>query len=154
MRTRLERRVDVAAPADLVWGFVTDWPRQGDWIPLTRVERIDAADHVGGRFRAWSGVGRVGFWDPMTITAWERTPDGGGRCEVLHRGAVVQGEGEFAVLARGPGASTFVWAELLVVPGGRVGAFAYRLARPVVERLLDRALDRLRELAEAARRTA
>jgi len=74
VRTRLQREVDIAAPAEAVWDFVTDWPRQGDWIPATRVERVDAADGVGGRFRAWSGLGRVGFWDPMTITAWERTP--------------------------------------------------------------------------------
>ncbi len=60
---------------------------------------------LGGRFRAWTGLGAVGFWDPMTITAWERGPDGGGRCEVLHSGAVVKGEGEFAVVARGPAAS-------------------------------------------------
>jgi len=78
VRTRLQREVDVAAPAEAVWDFVTDWPRQGDWIPKTRVERVDAADGLGGRFRAWSGLGRVGFWDPMTITAWERTQDGGG----------------------------------------------------------------------------
>jgi len=149
VRVRLQREVDVAAPPTLVWDVVTDWPRQGEWIPLTRVERLDAADRLGGRFRAWSGVGPVGFWDPMTITAWERTPGGGGRCEVLHRGAVVKGEGEFTVLALGENASRFVWAEMVVVPGGRLGAVGFRLARPVVERIIDRGLRRVRDLVEA-----
>ena len=148
MRTRLQREVDIAAPAEAVWDFVTDWPRQGDWIPATRVERVDAADGVGGRFRAWSGLGRVGFWDPMTITAWERTPDGGGRCEELHLGRVVKGEGEFGVVALDAGRARFVWAELLVVPGGRVGAAGWRAARPVVERLIDRGLRQVRDQVE------
>lgn len=155
MRVRIERTVDVAAPAEQVWDYVTDWPRQEEWIPQTRVENLDEARGLGGRFRAWSGVGRVGFWDPMVITAWERGADGGGRCEVLHRGKVVKGEGEFVVLARGDRASTFVWAEVVVIPLGSVGAALWRLVRPVVDRLIDRGLASMRDLVEdgsAARR--
>ena len=148
MRTRLERRVDVEVPAPVLWDYVTDWPRQGEWVPKTRVERVDDADGLGGRFRAWSGLGRVGFWDPMTITAWERSEDGGGRCEVLHLGPVVRGEGEFAVLARGEQASRFVWAEVVDIPLGALGAAGWRATRPVVERVLDRGLDRMRQLVE------
>lgn len=148
MRTRLERQQDVDVPAADLWDYVTNWPRQAEWVPLTRVEKVDAADGVGGRFRAWTGIGPVGFWDPMTITAWDRTPDGGGRCEVLHRGTVVKGEGEFTVVALGPGRSRFVWAEVVRVPGGAAGAVAWRAARPVVERILDRALDTMRDRLE------
>ncbi len=149
VRTRIERVVDIEAPASAVWDYVTDWPRQEEWIPQTRVENVDEARGLGGRFRAWSGLGRVGFWDPMTITAWERTPDGGGRCEVLHRGAVVKGEGEFVVLACGEHASRFVWAEVVVVPLGSVGAAGWRAVRPLVERLIDRGLASMRLLVEA-----
>ena len=148
MRVRLQRWVDVEASAPVVWDYVTDWPRQEEWVPLTRVERVDAAADVGGRFRAWTGLGRVGFWDPMTITAWERDSDGGGRCEVLHLGTVVKGEGEFAVVARGRRASRFVWAEVVDVPLGAVGAVGWRVARPLVEWVLDRGLDRMRALVE------
>ncbi len=122
MRTRIERVVDIDAPADQVWDYVTDWPRQEEWIPQTRVENVDDANGLGGRFRAWSGLGPIGFWDPMTITAWERTADGGGRCEVLHRGAVVKGEGEFVVVARHEGSCRFVWAEVVVVRLGHRAA--------------------------------
>ena len=86
-------RVD--APARVVWDYVTDWPRQGEWIPLTRVEAIPPgapARAVGERIRAWTGVGPVGFWDTMTITAWQQEGDGSARCEVLHTGRVVRGE--------------------------------------------------------------
>lgn len=155
MRTRLERTVDIDVPADEVWQHVTDWPRQDEWIPQTRVENVDDARSLGGRFRAWSGIGPVGFWDPMTITAWQRSDDGGGRCEVLHRGAVVKGEGEFSVVARGEHASTFVWAEVVVIPFGALGAAGFRVVRPVVEWLLDKGLGTLRgqvERESAARR--
>ena len=167
MRTRLQCEVDVAAPADEVWRYVTDWPRQGEWIPATRVENLDDADALGGRFRAWTGLGRppwggtrglsprgFGFWDPMTITAWERDPAGGGRCEVLHTGRVVKGEGEFTVVALDETHSRFVWAELLVVPAGRAGALGWRAARPVVERLLDLALRGMRDRVEQESRAA
>jgi len=148
VRTRIQREVEVAAPADAVWDYVTDWPRQAEWVPHTRVENVDEAAGLGGRFRAWTGVGQIGFWDPMTITAWERSGDGGGRCMVLHLGTVVKGEGEFAVVARGPQASRFVWAEVVDVPLGAVGAAGWRVARPVLERVLDRGLDRMRRLVE------
>ena len=74
---------------------------------------------------------------------------------MLHRGAVVKGEGEFAVRARGEHASTFVWAEVVVIPFGVVGAAGFRVVRPVVEWLLDKGLATLRgqvERESAARR--
>ena len=163
MRARLERRVDCEAPAAVVWDYVTDWPRQGEWVPMTRVERVDppggqdgpsGPDGLGGRIRAWTGLGPLGFWDPMTITAWERDDGGGGRCEVLHRGRVVRGEAAFSVLARGPDACSFVWSEMLVLPGGRLGALGFRLARPVLERLLDGALRAMRLRVETRPRAA
>ena len=148
MRVLIQREVDVPVPAATLWSFVTDWPRQGEWVPLTRVERVDPGDpatDVGGRIRAWSGIGPVGFWDYMTITAWETAEDGSGRCEVLHTGAVVKGEGEFVVVATGPATSTFVWKEMAVLPLGRLGALGWRLVGPVVERLLDRGLAGMRD---------
>ena len=95
------------------------------------------------------GSGPVGFWDPMTITAWERSGDGGGRCEVLHLGTVVKGEGEFAVRgARRAGEPVRVGRGGRRTPRVGVGAAGWRVARPVVERVLDRGLDRMRRLVE------
>ena len=36
-----------------------------------------------------------------------------------------------------------------MVPGGRLGAAGWHAAAPVVGRLIDRALDRMREIVEA-----
>ena len=154
MRARLSRAVVVAAPAARVWDYVTDWPAQGEWIPLTRVERLDRADGLGGRLRAWTGVGPLGFWDPMTITRWVRTDGGGGVCEVLHTGSVVRGEGEFAVVALGGSRSRFVWSEVVDVPAGRLGAVGWVLVRPVMERMVDRALRAMRRHVEDPARAA
>lgn len=153
MKVLIRRVVDVDVPASVLWATVTDWERQSGWVPFTRVEPAepgDPAHRLGGRIRAWTGLGPVGFWDHMTITAWEVHADGGGRCEVLHTGQVVKGEGEFAVEALGPGRSRFVWKEMAVLPLGRLGALGWRLARPVAERFIDLGLDRMRRQVEAS----
>ena len=153
MRARIRLEVDVRVPADRLWAYVTDWPRQGEWVPHTRVELVDPDDPataVGGRIRAWSGLGPIGFWDTMTITAWEDRPGGGGRCEVLHTGSVVRGEGEFEVVGTAPDRSRFLWSEMAVLPFGRIGALGWVLARPVVERLIGRGLRTMRDRVEAS----
>jgi hypothetical protein len=144
MRIRIERDVVVPAPAAPVWDYVTDWRRQSEWVPFTRVEVVDEpVDAVGGRIRAWTGIGRVGFWDPMTISRFERSADGSGHCEVLHTGRVVRGEGEFRVVAEGPDRCRFVWVEVVRLPFGRLGGIGWRLVRPLVERGIDRGLRRM-----------
>jgi len=153
VRTRLDLEIAIAAPAAVVWDYVTDWPRQGEWMPFTRVEHVREAPGLGGRFRAWTGIGPVGFWDPITVTAWERTPDGGGRCEILHLGTVVKGEGEFVVVAVDEHSTRFVWAEMLVVPFGRAGALGWRFARPVVAWFFTLALRRMRRRVERIARS-
>ncbi len=154
MRALVRSEVSVSAPAGLVWDYVTDWPRQGEWIPFTRVEVVPEtgrsvdAHALGGRIRAWTGIGPLGFWDTMTITAWEREPDGSARCEVLHTGAVVRGDGEFAVVAHGTDACVFVWWERLDIPGGLLGSVFWRLGGWTMRRGVDRALRRLAQRAE------
>jgi len=149
MQALVRLDVEVAAPARVVWDYVTDWSRQGEWIPLTRVEPVGDADGVGGRVRAWTGLGPVGFWDTMTVTAWEESADGSARCEVLHTGAVVRGEGAFAVRARDPDRCTFFWWERLAVPGGPLGAAGWVVAGPVAHRAIGFSLRRMAARVEA-----
>jgi uncharacterized membrane protein len=151
VRAVVRAGVCVAAPAGLVWDYVTDWPRQSEWIPLTRVEVTPGegrARHVGGRFRAWTGVGPLGFWDPLTVTAWEEHTDGSGRCEMLHTGAVVRGEGEIRVVADGAHACTVHLWESLEVPGGPVGALVWRFVHRLVKLAAGRVLRRMARRAE------
>ena len=153
MRPVVRSQVDVAAPAQVVWDYVTDWPRQAEWIPFTRVEAVDGARGVGGRIRGWTGLGPVGFWDDMTITAWDEPGSGRARCEMLHTGRLVRGEAGFEVDGRGPGACTFTWWEHLVIPGGPVGAVLWRLSGWAMQRGLDVALRRMAGRVESRRTT-
>jgi hypothetical protein len=149
MAALVRAEVEVAAPARLVWEYVTDWPRQREWIPLTRVVRVDAADGVGGRYRAWTGIGPVGFWDPITITAWEEHPDGAARCEIMHTGRVVRGDAEFSVVPTAPERCRVVLWEQLDIPGGPVGRLLWQVVGRFVDRGAERVLRRMARRAEA-----
>ena len=117
--------VDVDAPPEVVWAAVTDWSRQSEWMLGTTV-RATTAGGVGrgGGIEAFTGVGSLGFLDPMVITEWDPPR----RCVVRHTGRVVRGDGVFEVLALPQGRSRFVWSEILDLPLGRLG----RLGWPVV----------------------
>ncbi|MFD1150092.1 SRPBCC family protein [Saccharothrix hoggarensis] len=106
--TRLELRVDVAAPPATTWAALTDWERQGEWMLGTTV-RVTSGDGAseGSGLAAFTGVGRLGFTDTMRITAWEPPV----RCAVAHTGRLVRGTGEFVVVPRGDARSEFVWSE-------------------------------------------
>jgi hypothetical protein len=120
--------VDVAAPADEVWAAVTDWPGQGDWMLGTSVRGTVADGRgVGGGIEAFTGVGRLGFLDTMTITRWDPPY----RCEVEHHGRVVRGSAVFEVVHLDADHSRFVWAEWLTPPLGLVGVIGFALVRPL-----------------------
>ncbi|MGH3367387.1 MAG: SRPBCC family protein [Nocardioidaceae bacterium] len=133
----LREAVDIQASAQQVWSHVVDWPRQGEWIPLTQVWPVSEWGGVGARVEARTAVGRIGFTDTMTITAWDPPY----RCEVLHTGRVVRGDGGFVVTARGPDASRLEWWERLVLPLGALGGVAWRAAGPAYSLLVRRSLE-------------
>ena len=126
--TELVIPVDVAAPAATVWHTVTDWEAQGDWILGTRVtiQGPDDGRRLGARFSAFTGIGPLGFTDPMQVIEWDPPR----RCVVAHLGRVVQGDGVFEVQELGPERSRFLWSERLELPLGRVGALGWPLVRP------------------------
>jgi hypothetical protein len=136
--------VDVSAGQQQTWRAATDWARQGEWIPLTRV-RVTAGDgdRVGDRVVARTAVGPVGFDDPMEITAWQPPH----RCEVVHHGRVVRGTGVFTVAPSTVGGSRFVWTERLDLPLGRVGTAGFALVRPLAVMSLRAALRRFARFA-------
>jgi uncharacterized protein YndB with AHSA1/START domain len=60
MTTRLTVSVEIAAPVDVTWQIVTDWERQGEWMPLTSVQVVtDGSVGVGTRMLGLESVGRV-----------------------------------------------------------------------------------------------
>ncbi|MCX4587298.1 SRPBCC family protein [Streptomyces sp. NBC_01481] len=132
----------VALPAGEVWSRVTDWRGHATQVPLTAVRVVTPPPtRVGTRFVARSGVGRVGFDDPMEVVRWEPPASGRpGRCRLEKRGSVITGWAEIEVLPEGPGA-VVVWVEELRI------RFLPRLLDPLVARagrlVFGRALDGL-----------
>jgi polyketide cyclase/dehydrase/lipid transport protein len=132
--------VRVTAGPDRVWRLAVDWPRQREWIWATRVH---GGQGPGATVTGWTGIGPVGFTDPMVITAWEPPR----RCAVTHTGRVVRGTGLFEVVPDGTG-SHFRWTEHLILP---LPPAAARLAAPVIAPLARWALAAsLRRFAKLA----
>lgn len=134
---RFTASIDVAAPVQRVWDRITDWPAHGRWIALTTVRvTSDRPDGVGTTFVGRSGIGPIGFDDPMEIVEW--TPPVAGRpgaVRLRKHGRVVLGWAGVEVAA-GPGGGTRVrWTEdvqlapvWLTRPAGRLIEIGGRLA--------------------------
>jgi Polyketide cyclase / dehydrase and lipid transport len=146
-RTELLVPVEIAAPAAVVWEVVTDWERQGEWILGTRVTvpGPDDGRRLGARFSAFTGIGPVGFTDPMEVVEWDPPR----RCVVTHLGRVVRGDGVFEVTELGPERSQFLWSERLELPLGALGRLGWPLVRPAFRAGVAWSLRRLAGLCEA-----
>ncbi|MFJ5772879.1 SRPBCC family protein [Streptomyces sp. NPDC093094] len=137
----------VPLPLDEAWRRLTEWPRHGDVVPLTRVTTAPAPPTRRGTVVvARTGVGPLAFDDRMEVTVW-RPPadDGPGLCRLEKRGRVVRGWAEIEVLP-GPGGRTRVlWREELHVrflPGvldPLLGAAGRAVFGRAVNRLLRKA---------------
>ena len=135
---------DVNAPADQVWSVLVDWDRHGEWMLLTRASGGAA---VGEPIEAFTGIGRIGLLDRMTIVVWEPPH----RAVVRHTGRVVRGSGAFEVRELSPGRSQVVWSEWIELPLGAVGRAGWPLVRPLVRAGVSYSLRRLARCVEAGR---
>jgi len=141
-RREITVSVDVDAPVETVWGEVTDWESQGEWMLGTavKVTRGDGTS-VGSELAATTGVGPLGVTDTMEIVGWDPPH----RATVRHTGRVVRGSGVFTVLERrtddGREASTFVWSEQLDLPLGALGALGWPVVKPAFAWGVKRSLD-------------
>ncbi|MGR3931958.1 SRPBCC family protein [Streptomyces sp. BRA346] len=99
-------------PVDETWRRLTHWQRHGRYVPLSSVTlRSEGPTRVGSVVVAHTGMGRIGFEDPMEVVRWE--PPGEGRpglCRLEKRGSVVLGWAEIEVRADGE-RSRAVWRE-------------------------------------------
>jgi hypothetical protein len=141
MPTPLEiaARVTVAAEPAATWRAAVDWPRQREWIWATRVRGGHGA---GAEVTGRTGIGPIGFTDPMVITEWDPPR----RCVLKHTGRVVRGTGIFEVAPHGPG-SQFRWTEHLQLPvPPAVGRLAGLVITPVAEWALRSSLRRFARL--------
>lgn len=154
-RVQLPVPVEVDAPAGLVWDYVTDWERQGEWMLGTRVRVTGGDGGAGTTLRAVTGAGPLGVVDTMDVV--EFTPpegDAPGRAAVRHTGKVIRGEGFFEVVPLGPHRCRFTFTELVDLPLGTLGRLGWPLARPVVKAGFDVSLRRMAKRCAAAYRAA
>jgi uncharacterized protein YndB with AHSA1/START domain len=133
---------DVAAPAQQVWDVLTDWDVHDRWMLLTHAEGGRAE---GETVSAFTGVGRFGFLDTMTITLWDPPR----RAVVRHTGKVVRGSGAFEVEPLTPGRARVVWSEWVDLPLGRLGRLGWPVARPLLRAGVQLSLRRLARYVEA-----
>jgi len=117
------------APQD-AWDAVTHWPAHGGHVPLTTVHVTREAGGPGDEFVGRTGVGRVGFDDPMRVTRWQPpTAEAPGICEITKLGRVVTGGATIEVRASGDG-SAVRWMEQVEIGP----AWLTRLGGPVISR--------------------
>ncbi|MFE6281654.1 SRPBCC family protein [Streptomyces sp. NPDC057877] len=107
----LERTAPLPLPE--AWRRLTDWPRHGAVVPLTRVTVVTAPPtRTGTVFVARSGLGPLAFDDRMEVVEWRPpTETEPGRCRLEKRGRVVLGWAEIEVRPGPGGRSRVVWRE-------------------------------------------
>jgi polyketide cyclase/dehydrase/lipid transport protein len=142
--TTLSVSVDIDATVDRTWAVVTDWERQGEWMPMTEVKvSADIPMGIGAKISARSGIGAASIVDPMVVDVWLPPY----RCEVVHLGKVVTGRGVFTVESLPGDRSRFTWQEQLDSQGAR--RVIDRIGLPPTRAMVKVALQRLARLISA-----
>ena len=84
MSFRIEHRIGVAAPAEVIWGVITDFPRWGDWNPI--YPKVEARLAIGSPVAFELHLpkrpvrylqGKIVEWVPNTQLIWTLSLFGG-----------------------------------------------------------------------------
>lgn len=111
-------RASSPLPASECFDRLVDWDRHSSAIPLTRLQH-DGSARVGQRFVARTGIGRVGFDDPMEVELLRR-PEGDspgdlpGVVEVAKHGRVIGGRVRWTVAPTATGTEV-AWSQHLSI---------------------------------------
>ena len=96
-----------------VWEALADWESQGDWMLQTKVKvTSEVREGVGTSIAAFTGVGKLGVMDHMTVTSWNPPFV----CDVIHTGKIIKGTGRFELTALSQQSTRFDWSEEIVAP--------------------------------------
>ena len=146
MTTRIELDLDIDAPADRCWQYLSDLESHTQWM-----KDALAIDFLGDQRRGLGVVmackTRIGPFttnDQMQVVTW----DEGSRIGVEHRG-VVSGSGLFELLANGD-QTHLAWSEQLTFPwmlGGKAGE---AIAKPLMKLIWKGNLVRFARIVEGA----
>ncbi len=103
----------IEAPIHKVWAALADWESQSDWMLQTTVEvTSDIREGVGTSIAAFTGIGKLGIMDHMTVTSWNPPTV----CDVVHTGAIIKGTGRFELTAISENSTRFDWSEEILAP--------------------------------------
>lgn len=103
----------INAPIERVWAAIADWESQGDWMLQTRVEvTSEIREGVGTSIAAFTGVGKLGIMDHMSVTSWSPPFI----CDVIHTGPIIKGTGRFELTSLSPNSTRFDWSEEVLAP--------------------------------------
>jgi hypothetical protein len=103
----------INAPIQKVWDALADWESQSEWMLQTTVEvTSEIRSGVGTSIAAFTGIGKFGVMDYMTVTAWN-PPN---VCDVVHTGKIIKGTGRFELTAITPNTTRFDWSEEVLAP--------------------------------------
>jgi uncharacterized protein YndB with AHSA1/START domain len=141
--------ISIAASPDAVWRAVeriethTGWMRDAERITF----RSDHRAGVGAAFDCLTRVGPMHTTDRFVVTKWEP----GVVMGIEHRGAVT-GRGEFRLRPLAGGDATdFCWEERLTFPWWLGSLAGEQFGRPVLRRIWEGNLRRLKAEVEGAR---
>jgi len=103
----------IKAPIQKVWDSLANWEKQGDWMLQTKVwVTSQITEGVGTNISAFTGMGRLGFLDTMSVTSWQPPHT----CEVVHTGRIIKGTGRFHLREIDAKTTAFDWSEVVIAP--------------------------------------
>jgi carbon monoxide dehydrogenase subunit G len=131
-------------PPEVVWGLLTDWEHQGDWmLEASGFEVVGRQrEGVGVEARATIRIGGIRTRDTIRVSMWEPP-----RILVIEHVGWVKGTGEIQLVPVREG-TRMRWRETLFAPRmlGPVGVLGLRLFRPLLRRTFRRDVRVLRGL--------
>ena len=133
-------------PPEVVWGLLTDWEHQDEWMLEARDFRVlsERREGVGVEAEATVAVGGLTTRDIVRVVAWEP-----GRHLAIAHGGWVAGRGDIHLTRLGPNLTHVFWTERLSPPLGALGAVGLSAFRPLLRRTFARDLRVLRGLVRA-----
>jgi uncharacterized protein YndB with AHSA1/START domain len=144
MARPIEVAIVIAASPDRLWEELADFSSHPKWMDDAATVRFltDRTTGVGTRIEVATKVGPLRATDVMEVVEWEEE----GRIVVEHVGSVT-GLGRFEIMRAGTG-TEMRWVENLRFPWWMGGPVGLALARPILGRIWQGSLNRLKERLE------
>jgi uncharacterized protein YndB with AHSA1/START domain len=137
--------IEINAPTETVWKAISDIRTHVNWMADASKIRITSkhTEGIGVTFDCETRVGPFRTTDKMKITEWTSNE----LMAISHNG-LVSGKGSFILERTSDGKTLFTWEENLNFPfllGGKITGF---FAKPVLRKIWEKNLYKLKQLIE------